>query len=352
MNKKAENPLKDEVKYLKGTIKNLRRALRTSKREVRTSLSLVKEYEKELDVVTALVETVEGSLLKLPPIKAPTVVGVEDAKNREEVVGLLLSDAHIGKKTRSYNPRVFVKRLRTLEDSMLGIVNAHRSIRPIKKLVIVMNGDIVDAESIYPSQSVDGISLPLIDQIFKVGVPELTKFLYFCLANFEEVEVYCESGNHGRLNASKWSTSKSTNWDFVLYKALEGMTRDQDRLTWHINTKDWKSTFRIFGHGFMATHGDMIKMYYNMPYYGMSRQAMRWSNTYRSRIKLTHFLFGHFHSAGSIRFNQIWLHCNGSFVTDDVFAEEKLGVGSVPEQLLFGIHPKRGVTWRYPLLLL
>jgi hypothetical protein len=351
MTEKKENPLKSEVKGLKETIKGLRRSLRASKREARSSWSLVREYEKELDVVNALVETVETSLLKLPPIKPPKIVSVADSKN-EEVVGLLLSDTHIGKKTASYNPRVFIKRLRCLEGAMMSVVNAHRSIRPIKKLVVVMNGDIVDAESIYPGQAVDGISLPLIDQIFTVGVPELTKFLYFCLANFEEVEVYCQSGNHGRLNASKWSTSKSTNWDYVLYKALEGMTQNQDRLMWHINTKEWKSTFRILGHGFMATHGDMIKMYYNMPYYGMSRQAMRWANTYRSRIKLTHFLFGHFHTAGTIRFNQIWMHCNGSFITDDVFGEEKIGVGSVPEQLLFGVHPKRGVTWRYPLLLL
>lgn len=348
---KKEDPLKTEAKRLKEIIKGLRRSLRTSKRDARTSLSLVREYEKELDVVNAIVETVEASLLKLPPIQPPRVINAKESKN-EEVVGLLLSDTHIGKKTVSYNPKVFVKRLRVLESAMLSIVTAHRSIRPIKKLVVVMNGDIVDAESIYPGQSVDGISLPLIDQIFKVGVPELTNFLYFCLANFEEVEVYCQRGNHGRLNASKWSTSKSTNWDFVLYKALEGMTKNQDRLTWHINTKEWKSTFRIFNQGFMATHGDMIKMYYNMPYYGMSRQAMRWSNTYRNKIKLTHFLFGHFHSAGSMRFNQVWMHCNGSFVTDDVFAEEHIGVASVPEQLLFGVHPKRGVTWRYPLLLL
>lgn len=348
---KNEDPLKNEVRDLKEIVSNLKRSLRTSKRENRSTWSLVKQYEKELDVVKAIVDRVEMSLVKLPPIKPPRVVGVAESKN-EEVVGLLLSDAHIGKKTASYNPKVFVKRLRKLESAMMSIVNAHRSIRPIKKLVVVMNGDLVDAESIYPGQAVDGISIPLIDQIFTVGVPELTNFLYFCLANFEEVEVYCQKGNHGKLNASKWSTSKTTNWDHVLYKALEGATKNQPRLTWNINTKDWKSRFRIFGHGFMATHGDMIKMYYNMPYYGMSRQAMRWANTYRDKIKLTHFLFGHFHQAGSMRFNQVWMHCNGSFVTDDVFAEEQIGVASVPEQLLFGVHPKRGVTWRYPLLLL
>lgn len=91
-------------------------------------------------------------------------------------------------------------------------------------------------------------------------------------------------------------------------------------------------------------------MYYNLPDYGMSRQATRWANAYRDKIKLTHFMFGHFHSlnAGK-RFNQIIYYGNGSFVTDDDFAEENLGIYSKPEQLLVGVHPTKGVTWRYPM---
>jgi len=311
---------------------------------------LIKGYEQELDLSDKIIATVQSAVEQFPPIEPPGLLTFDTA-HHEEVVVLLMSDVHVGKKTITYNPRVFVKRLRKLEQSMMSIVTAQRSIRPIKKLVVVMNGDFIDAEAVYPSQSVDHISIPIIDQIYSVGVPEFVKFFLFLLANFEEVEVYAQRGNHGRQNAAKWSSSKSTNWDFVFYKSLEGALKDQPRIKWHINVKDWKQTFRIMNEGFMATHGDMIKRYYNLPWYGMTRQSMRWANAYRNKIKLTHFLFSHFHSAAVLRFNNVMIYVNGSFVTDDPFAEEHIGVASVPEQLLFAVHPNQGVSWHYKLKL-
>jgi len=332
-------------------IENPEKEMKRLKAESRKFKRQVKQLEKSEDLTDKIVGVIKDSVESIPPIKLPKVHVYKDAIG-EEVAGLLFSDSHIGKLTVSYNHKVFAKRLDKLRDSMFSIVEAHRSIRPIKKLVIVFNGDIIDAESIYPSQSIDGISAKIIDQIFTVGLPKLTEFLYSCLENFEEVECYCQRGNHGRLNASKWSSSKTTNWDTVMYKALEATTAQQPRIKWHINIKDWKSMFRIQGHGFLACHGDMIRMYYSLPDYGFSRQSLRWANAYRSRIKLTHFLFSHFHSINTgKRFNDIMYYCNGSFVTDDVFGEEKIGVTSVPEQLLFFVHKKFGVTGRYPLSL-
>ena len=313
---------------------------------------IIRQYENEDDLTDKIVSVVRDSIVSIPPIEIPELQ-IYEVSQQEEVAVLLFSDVHIGKQTTSYNHRVFIKRLEVLKKSMMSIVQAHRSIRPIKKLVIVMNGDIIDAESIYPAQAIDHISAKIIDQIFTIGLPKLTEFLLFCLANFEEVEVYCQKGNHGKLNASKWSSSKSTNWDFVMYKSLEAATSGQPRIKWDINTRDWKSMFRIQGHGFLACHGDMIRMYYSLPDYGMSRQALRWANAYRGKINLTHFLYSHFHSINTgKRFNNIVYYCNGSFVTDDPFAEENIGVASVPEQLFFFVHKKHGVTGRYPISLI
>jgi hypothetical protein len=332
-------------------IQRLEKSVRKFKALASKNLKLVKLYEREGDVTDKIVGVVRDSMETLPAIELPTLATPTNP-HHEETALLLLSDVHIGKKTISYNPKVFAERLETLGKSMISIVSAQRSIRPIRKLVIVMNGDIVDAEAVYPSQAVDHISIPIIDQIFTVGVPKLTEFLLFCLANFEEVECICQRGNHGRQNAAKWSSSKSTNWDFVIYKSLQAITSTQPRLKWNINTKDWKSTFMIYHEGFLACHGDMIQRYYNLPHYGMTRQSERWQGAYRDRIKLTHFLFSHFHSldAGQ-RFNNCMIYINGSFVTDDPYAEENIGVTSTPEQLLMGVHPIKGVSWRYPLKL-
>ena len=339
------------VKPEETEVHKLEKSLRRYKALASKNLRLVKLYEKEVDIVDKIVRVVRESIEIFPTIDLPIMYAPTE-HHYEETALLLLSDIHIGKKTISYNPKVFVERLKRLQQSMMSIIAAQRSIRPVRKLIVVMNGDIVDAEAVYPSQSVDHIAIPIIDQIFTVGVPELTSFLLYCLANFEEVECICTRGNHGQQNAAKWSSSKSTNWDFVIYKALEATTSNQPRLKWNINVKDWKSVFKIYQFGFLATHGNMIKRYYNSPYYGMTRQAERWSNAYRNKLRLDYILYSHFHSMDTgMRHNNLQIFVNGSFTTDDPYAEENIGVTSIPEQLLLGIHPTYGVTWRYPLKL-
>jgi hypothetical protein len=82
----------------------------------------------------------------------------------------------------------------------------------------------------------------------------------------------------------------------------------------------------------------------------MTRQAQRWCNAYRDKIELNYFLFSHFHSLScGQRFNDIEIFVNGSFVTDDEYAERSMGVCSYPEQLLIGIHSEHGISWRFNL---
>ena len=317
--------------------------------EVKRLSSLVKYYEKEELFSDRIANIVRNAVESLPKLEVPEP-HIPDNDHKEESVLLVISDVHIGKKTKSYNPKVFVKRLNALKEKVFDITDIHRSVRKVSKLYIAFCGDIIDAESVYPAQAVEHISIPIIDQIFTVGLPEFSKFLLDCSAYFPEIECYCVRGNHGRQNAAKWTSSKSTNWDFVFYKALQASMSTQDRIKWIIPTKDWKDTFKIYEEGFMMTHGDMIKRYYSSPFYGMTRQAERWSNAYRDRIKLTHFLYGHFHSLDAgMRHNRLRIYLNGSFVTDDPFAEEYIAVASVPEQLILGVHPTRGVTWRYAI---
>jgi len=337
-----------DVKKLKREWAKERKSLKASVRRVNR---LLRSQEKEIEVADRIVDVVRDSVLSLPPIEIPSFPAPKMSET-EEVAVIFISDSHIGKRTRTYNPKVFAKRLRKLERSILSIVSALRSIRPIKKLVVMFGGDLVDGESLFPGQF-ELINVPVLDQVFSIGLPEFTKFLYFCLENFESVEVQCAKGNHGRTPAAKWTASTSTNWDYVLYKALENATRKQDRMKWHLKTgpDDWKSLFRIAGRGVLLTHGAQIRSYYSTPIYGITRQSMRWQTAYRDRIKLDYFCFGHFHSAGIFRFNQIVAIMNGAWIDSDTYAEERLGVASVPEQTLFFVHPKYGLTARYALSL-
>jgi len=124
--KKRERAFKKETRRLKAEIRRIK--------------SLAKHYENESYVTDRIVRVVQNAVESLPPIEVPKFRAPKEATH-DEVAVIFLSDCHIGKKTRSYNPRVFAKRLRKLEKAMLSIVTGLRGIRSIKKLVVVLGGD-------------------------------------------------------------------------------------------------------------------------------------------------------------------------------------------------------------------
>lgn len=323
--------------------------LRRLRANIRRANRRVSFYAKKTDFIDRVCRVMSDSMEALPAVEPPHIEVPDKAKNDETVV-LLLSDVHVGKKTPTYNHEVFKERMGKLMESVQSIVSVQRNARPLKNIEVVLGGDIIDAESIYPGQAVDGVSAHILDQIYTHGIPEFVRLFEFLMGTFKSVSVHAVAGNHGNLNASKWTSAKSTNWDLVFYHSLKTALRGQERLTWDIADDDFKAMWKIYDWGMFATHGDMIRMYYNVPNYGLTRQSTRWQATYRDEMELNYFLFGHFHTLMlHERFNQIVFTVNGSWVTDDEFAEEKMGIGSEAEQAIFGVHPEQGRTWSYPL---
>lgn len=330
--KKDKELLDKKIREQKATISQLKR--------------VVNYQQKSLNVADRIIEIIQDSVVSTPAIRRPKSFKYE-GKPSEETAFLLLSDTQIGKKTKSYNIRKFEKRLESLKSGMMKIITPLRTFRPINKLVIGLNGDIVDGESLYPSQNIDGIDVRILDQIFSVGLPRLAEFILFCLANFDEVTIYAVRGNHGK-NVTRRDSSRTTNWDLVLYKALEAITANQKRLKWNIAIEDWKNIFRIYNHKFLMAHGDQFKAHFQFPYYSMGTKSIKWADLYGAKF----FLYGHWHSIHTgWRLSTIQIFVNGSFVSDDDFGEEVVGAASFPEQLLFGVHPKQGITWRYRISL-
>lgn len=60
---------------------------------------------------------------------------------------------------------------------------------------------------------------------------------------------------------------------------------------------------------------------------------------------------GHFHNASFIDWNEVEIFVNGCFVSDDQWVLKKLGLASSTTQITFGVHPRKGVTWRYKVRL-
>ena len=76
------------------------------------------------------------------------------------------------------------------------MTNVQRSAHPVNKCVVLVAGDIVEGELIFPGQT-HLIDASLYNQVTIDGPRILTKFFDILLANFNEVEVHWVIGNHG-----------------------------------------------------------------------------------------------------------------------------------------------------------
>lgn len=286
---------------------------------------LTKQSRLEL-IVEAIKEAVEP--IPYMPYK------IRRKYNEEEELCLVISDVHIGKITKTYNIDVFKKRLTILWEVLLSI----KDILKIDTLNILFAGDIVDGEGIYPTQSFH-IDRGAVRQIFEVGVPEITNSLIMLAKEFSQIHVFCVPGNHGSMKYK----DEASNWDIIFYESCRIATQNYSNIRWHISY-DWNIRYNIFNWKFEMIHGHQIKQYLHVPHYGITMKGSRWHGTHGG---FNYLVMGHFHSFSMVRHSTWEYIINGSFSSSDDYADEKLGLSSSPEQLLFGISKKSGITWRY-----
>ena len=130
--------------------------------------------------------SVKEAIVPIPYINNITYKPVGDKKEEEEAV-LVLSDVYVGKVTKSYNPKIFKERLDKVKNGMLRIVELLRNGYSLNTLNIILGGDIVDGEGIYPTQAMS-IDQGALKQVFQTGVPEFSNMFinflkyFFCLS--------------------------------------------------------------------------------------------------------------------------------------------------------------------------
>jgi len=64
-------------------------------------------------------------------------------------------------------------------------------------------------------------------------------------------------------------------------------------------------------------------------------------------VKFDYIVMGHHHQA--IQWDRPWGEriVNGSFSSGNPFAAKRLQLATRPTQLMFGVHPEQGVSFRY-----
>ncbi|KKL46511.1 hypothetical protein LCGC14_2344820, partial [marine sediment metagenome] len=163
---------------------------------------------------------------------------------------------------------------------------------------------------------------------------------------FPKIEIIYLSGNHGRRSVRKNYHGARDNWDYLISETARMYCRDIKNISFTIPDA-YSACVDIEGWGFGLSHGDDIRSWNNIPWYGLERKVRRLAAISATRGKRIHYYcFGHFHNSATQAALDGETIINGSWVATDPYAYESLSVFSEPSQWMFGVNQKYGVSWR------
>ena len=333
-------------------ILELERALCQKGDEVSILTSKLKSYQREALLTEALTEELHEATLAMPPF--PKIPHKKPAaKTIVEDAVLHLSDEHADQiifphrvqNLETFNFNVVLARAEKLVNTVIEITQATLANYRFENLWIFANGDHVNGE-IH-----DGSNHSEYRNVIRnsIAVGHMHALMIRDLAQyFKHVYVIYTPGNHGRRSKKKDYRGAWDHWDYLVAETAKLSTPDKtveflipDSHSVNVTVRGW--TFNI-------SHGDDIKSWMGLPFYGLERQTRRLMalNVTQGRI-IHYFVRGHFHQMSSIEHPGGETFINGSWKATDEYALEKLGAFCRPSQLLHGVHENHGVTWRLPI---
>jgi len=314
---------------------------------------LLKQLDKEKSRTKIILDAIKSSILSLPPIHCtPNNNKIKTSFDSEEMC-LLLSDLHIGEKTElvdtsglsHYNIDEFKKRLSKLISGIELIYSIHSKVYPIPVLNILGLGDYVTGADIYSGQGFY-IDQTVINQIF-LGAQLLARGIRSLCEVFNKVRLIGVNGNHGKINA-KGHFHWKTNFDYIFLKILQILLKDIKNCQ-IIVAESELCLLEIQKHLMLIAHGDHVRSWMSLPFYGLDRSVRRWITLMRQPIEIVAIGHHHRHCNFDVAYAEAII--NGAWTGGSRLSVNKMQEAGTPKQLLFGMHPKQGKTWTYDIKL-
>lgn len=335
----AEDP--ERVEYLRREVRRLERLYLKHKHA---------RDEREQATYRAAKEALED--LKAPRTKPPRLP--QAGKGDPEICNPVLADFQLGKVTPSYNSEICKDRIERFAEKIIDITNVQRADHPVNKCHVHILGDIVEGETIFPGQQHE-IDSSIYKQVIN-AVNILSDFIQSMLDNFEQVHVSAVIGNHGKLDY-RGNFSPETNMDRMAYKWVQTLFANEPRVTWDIPDGDngfWAGknyyTVDVMGdYSVLLVHGDQVSKPSTTPSY--FKKILGWK-TSGIPEDFDDVIMGHWHQNSKLTIGKTVVRVVGSPESDNLYAQERLGVMGRPSQHLQFVSPKRGaVTAEYDVYL-
>ena len=320
--------------------------------------NLVSQQLHHHDILDSIEYLLSSHIEKLAQLLSRTPQQPNESKKGNEDVILLLSDWHIGESVNpevvgylnSFNKEIAEKRVIKLIEKVKEITDIHRNVSNINTLHIACLGDIVSGHNLRDELDKHN-ELNIADQVL-TSVSLLTYLIVELSSYFDEIVFYGVPGNHGRASKKKDHKDPSSSYDYLVYKIVEREIRlllKDKKIKFFIPNSYFIFT-TIKNHNILFSHGDDIRMWNSIPYYGMMRDYTSKQELMLSSYNLpVHYLcIGHFHHPLTINRPLGGIIVNGTLKGVDEYCFNK-GLISKPSQTIFGINEKYGRTFLYEL---
>lgn len=335
-----DDPRDDKIIYLEGEVKRLRSQL----------LSRSKQ-SAALDVI---VGAIHQSAPAVAPVKPPPRKAVGKEIEIESVV-LLMSDLHFGEMVdveqsgglSHFNLEIAKKRFEYTVDTAIKIATKKLRGYQFPVLHVFGLGDFISGY--IHDELKQSAEVLLIEQVLAASEIIAEGLLGFCQA-FREVQVHGVVGNHGRVSEHYYFYGKQiNNYDYMIYKMVEKLLARQKNISFDVPKSFW-AVAQVENTRFLLIHGDSVRSYQGIPFYGIQRAYLKWRSLVKDYgMDFDHMVMGHFHTPAKIPMGRYYAFINGSLVGGDDFSIGAVSAANDPVQMLFGVHPRKGLTWHFDI---
>ena len=306
---------------------------------------------KQLNFEEKFLELAKQMIKALPQPEKPVEIRSEFFMNKrvEENLTLIVSDVHAGEVVSSeetfgfneYNFNIMIERIRNLFGTVIDIAINKLVGYKFKELNIDFAGDILTGvihdELMETSDLVVVEAILLSAYVFASAISAVTPY-------FEKVNLHGVVGNHGRVTKKIRYKRSYNNYDYLFYKLLQVYLAKHKNVTFMF-PKNWFLVYENNGYNVCMFHGDSIKTWAGVPWYGIQRAVSKLANLLAKKgIIIDIWQLGHFHQDASIPDNTL---INGSLIGPSEFSIKKFYSVAPPSQKLYGCHRDIGITFMY-----
>jgi hypothetical protein len=336
-NNKANAPIPDQIAHLRKEVGRLEGENQKLREKAGSMELLAKVIEESID-----------SLKPLPAIPYKVSGKLESTAKMAAVVKF--SDWHIGEVIRpeetegfgKFNYAIAQERLNTITKKVIAWTHNHRMAFNIPQLYVFCEQDFISGDIHDELKATNEFPSPV--QAVRAGKLLAQQIATFA-PHFPEVHVIEVGGdNHSRLQKKPQAKQKATNsFGYVVYALANELLSQHKNVIIH-EQDGMTHLANVVGQRFLCEHGDTIKAWMGIPYYGIERMRAREATRRMLERKKKDLGFdyvscGHFHVPAVVSGNILM---NGSLSGTSEF-DHGCGRHARPSQVSFMVHPEHGI---------